>query len=164
MDAAGAPARPWLTVVGDDHSRAVCGYHVFLDAPSAMNTGLALRQAIWPKPDPGWPMCGIPTCCMSTTEATSPATSSPHGLELKMRIVFSAVARPQGRKDRTMRWFDHRTAPRTARSPGRRPAPPHPDVDIGGTVRPHRELHRRHLPPADPSPNWVISQHRRVDP
>ena len=25
-----------------------------------MNTALALRQAIWRKADPGWPMCGIP--------------------------------------------------------------------------------------------------------
>lgn len=25
-----------------------------------MNTALALRQGIWPKRDPEWPMCGIP--------------------------------------------------------------------------------------------------------
>ena len=42
----GRPARPWLTVVLDDHSRVVAGYTVFLGAPSALNFSLALRQAI----------------------------------------------------------------------------------------------------------------------
>jgi putative transposase len=60
MDSNQMPARPWLTTVMDDHSRAICGYTAFLGAPSAMNTALALRQAIWPKEGPGWPMCGIP--------------------------------------------------------------------------------------------------------
>ena len=58
--AGGKPERPWLTTVMDDYSRAICGYMVFEGAPSAMNTALALRQAIWPKSDPAWPMCGIP--------------------------------------------------------------------------------------------------------
>jgi len=44
----------------DDHSRVVAGYMVFLGAPSALNTSLALRQAIWRKADPAWPVCGIP--------------------------------------------------------------------------------------------------------
>ncbi|WP_349814986.1 helix-turn-helix domain-containing protein [Curtobacterium sp. MCLR17_031] len=48
----GKPARPWLTVILDDHSRAICGYMVFLGAPSAANTALALRQAIWHKSEP----------------------------------------------------------------------------------------------------------------
>lgn len=48
---------PWLTVVMDDYSRAICGYMVFTGAPSAMNTALALRQAIWRKSDPSWAMC-----------------------------------------------------------------------------------------------------------
>ncbi|MCW5952924.1 MAG: DDE-type integrase/transposase/recombinase, partial [Propionibacteriaceae bacterium] len=59
-DPSGRPSRPWLTTVMDDYSRAICGYMVFEGAPSAMNTALALRQAIWPKSDPAWPMCGIP--------------------------------------------------------------------------------------------------------
>lgn len=57
---AGRPRRPWLTVILDDCSRAVAGYTVTLGAPSALNTSLALRQAIWTKPEPGWPMCEIP--------------------------------------------------------------------------------------------------------
>ncbi len=44
----------------DDYSRAICGYMLFLGAPSALNTGLALRQGIWPKACPGWPMCAVP--------------------------------------------------------------------------------------------------------
>ncbi|MFE4686112.1 helix-turn-helix domain-containing protein [Streptomyces sp. NPDC056721] len=52
--------RPWLTVIEDDYSRAIAGYAVNLGAPSALNTALALRQAIWRKPDPSWHLCGIP--------------------------------------------------------------------------------------------------------
>ena len=33
---AGHPARPWLTVIEDDHSRAIAGYAVNLGAPSAL--------------------------------------------------------------------------------------------------------------------------------
>ncbi|MDO4070551.1 helix-turn-helix domain-containing protein, partial [Clavibacter michiganensis] len=50
VGAGGKPDRPWLTVIMDDYSRAICGYTVFTGAPSAMNTALALRQAIWRKP------------------------------------------------------------------------------------------------------------------
>ena len=44
----------------DDQSRAVAGTMVFIGAPSTLNTSLALRQAIWRKADPSWPVCGIP--------------------------------------------------------------------------------------------------------
>ena len=57
------PARPWLTVITvirDDCSRAVAGYSLNLTAPSALQTALALRQAIWRKPEPHWHVCGIP--------------------------------------------------------------------------------------------------------
>lgn len=46
LDPAGTPVRPWLTVVLDDHSRAVPGYSNTLGAPSTLGTFLALRQAI----------------------------------------------------------------------------------------------------------------------
>src|SRR3546814_16174217 len=59
LDAGGRPVRPWLTTVLDDHSRVIAGYMVFLGAPSALNTSLALRQAIWLKAAPPWPVCGI---------------------------------------------------------------------------------------------------------
>jgi putative transposase len=52
LDEGGQPARPWLTVVEDDYSRAVAGYYLTFEHPSALNTSLALRQAIWRKADP----------------------------------------------------------------------------------------------------------------
>lgn len=93
-----APIRPWLTVVEDDHSRGVCGYLLFDGAPSAMNTGLALRHAIWPKPDPAWPMCGIPDILYvdhGSDFTSSHLTQASH--DLRMQLVYSTVARPQGR-------------------------------------------------------------------
>jgi putative transposase len=60
LDADAQPVRPWLTTVIDDHSRAIMGYRPFLGAPCALDTCLALRQAIWRKADPAWPVCGVP--------------------------------------------------------------------------------------------------------
>lgn len=98
LDPGGRPAPPWLTVVLDDHSRAVPGYTVGLDAPSALRTSLALRQAIWTKSDPTWPMCGIPEVLY--VDHGSDFTSD-HlrqvAADLKFQLVHSAVARPQGR-------------------------------------------------------------------
>ena len=53
-------AKPWLTVVIDDYSRAVAGYFLSFEDPSALHTSLALRQAIWRKEDASWIVCGIP--------------------------------------------------------------------------------------------------------
>ena len=97
-DPSGRPSRPWLTTIMDDYSRAICGYMVFGGAPSAMNTALALRQAIWPKHDPSWSMCGLPDALY--VDHGSDFTS--HHLEytaiaLKVRIIHSTVGRPQGR-------------------------------------------------------------------
>jgi putative transposase len=44
----------------DDHSHALAGYRIFLGAPSALQTSLALRHAIWRKSESGWPVCGVP--------------------------------------------------------------------------------------------------------
>ncbi len=98
LDQAGKPVRPWLTTVMDDYSRAVAGIMVFVDAPSILNTSLALRQAIWRKGDPAWPVCGIPDVLY--VDHGSDFTSN-HldqvAAGLKFRIIYSAVARPQGR-------------------------------------------------------------------
>src|SRR5207237_1304264 len=59
-DEQGKPRKPWLTIILDDYSRAVAGYFLFFSAPSAIQTALALRLAIWRKPQPGWHICGIP--------------------------------------------------------------------------------------------------------
>lgn len=39
-DEAGRVVRPWLTVILDDHSRAVTGDTVFLGDPSSLQTAL----------------------------------------------------------------------------------------------------------------------------
>lgn len=53
LDDKGRPARPWLTAIEDDHSRAIAGYAVNLEAPWALTTALAFRHAIWRKPGTG---------------------------------------------------------------------------------------------------------------
>ncbi|WP_216903734.1 hypothetical protein [Nocardia alni] len=82
----------------DDCSCAVPGYTVNLGAPSALNTSLALRQAIWTTSDPAWPMCGTPEMLYvdhgSDFIRDHLARSRPI---LKFAIVHSTVARPQGR-------------------------------------------------------------------
>jgi putative transposase len=98
LDADGTATRPWLTTVIDDYSRAVAGYTVFLGAPSALHTSLALRQAIWRKTDPAWPVCGIPDVLY--VDHGSDFTSTRLGqvaADLRIELVYSAVGRPQGR-------------------------------------------------------------------
>jgi putative transposase len=95
---AGTPARPWLTVIEDDHSRAIAGYAVNLGAPSALQTALALRQAIWRKAEPGWHVCGIPS--VFYTDHGSDFTSrhiEQAAADLGIRLVFSLPGQPRGR-------------------------------------------------------------------
>ncbi|WP_241655148.1 Mu transposase C-terminal domain-containing protein [Granulicella sibirica] len=97
-DASGKPVRPWLTTVIDDHSRALAGYSVFVDAPSAFQTSLALGQAIWRKADPLWAVYGIPDVLY--VDYGSDFTSK-HleqvAVDLHFELVYSTIARPQGR-------------------------------------------------------------------
>jgi putative transposase len=46
FDETGATVRPWLCVIIDDHSRVVAAYRLSPNAPSALQTALALRNAI----------------------------------------------------------------------------------------------------------------------
>lgn len=155
VGADGKPDRPWLTTVMDDYSRAICGYTVFSGAPSAMNTALALRQAIWRKSDPGWAMCGLPD--ILHVDHGSDFTS--HHLErttieLHIRIIHSTVGRPQGR-GKIERFFGTINTELLATLPGhlapgsRTPTPvldrPGLDRAIGAFIagyndRPHREM------------------------
>ena len=92
------PARPWLTVIEDDYSRAIAGYAVNLGAPSALQTALVLRQAIWRKAEPGWHVCGIPG--VFYTDHGSDFTSrhmEQAAADLGMRLVFSLPGQPRGR-------------------------------------------------------------------
>ncbi|OAV62751.1 transposase [Enteractinococcus helveticum] len=150
------PVRPWLTVILDDHSRAVCGYMVFLGAPSALNTALALRQGIWPKYHPNWPMCGIPEVLYVDhgPDFTSGRLAQT-ARDLHFEIIYSTIARPQGR-GKIERFFGTLNTELLAELPGyltdgqRQPDPvltlADLDVAIGDFIadnyhdRPHPEL------------------------
>ncbi|MGP4103568.1 Mu transposase C-terminal domain-containing protein [Nonomuraea sp. KM90] len=97
IDPKGQPARPWLTAIEDDHSRAIAGYAVNLEAPSALSTALAFRQAIWRKAEPGWHVCGIPEIFHLDH---GPDFTSAHleqvMADLRVRPVFSKKGQPHG--------------------------------------------------------------------
>lgn len=91
-------AKPWLTVILDDYSRAVAGFCLSFGAPNAMQTALALHQAIWRKADPRWIVGGIPEVFYS--DHGSDFTS--HHMEqvladLNVHQVLSQVGQPRGR-------------------------------------------------------------------
>ena len=82
----------------DDYSRAVAGYFLSFEDPSALHTSLALRQAIWRKEDPRWIVCGIPDILYTYNGSDF---TSQHleqvGADLKIRLVFSIPGKPRGR-------------------------------------------------------------------
>jgi putative transposase len=92
------PAKPLLTVIEDDYSRAIAGYFLAFNSPSAIHTALAFRQAIWRKEDARWRVCGIPD--VFYTDHGSDFTSK-HieqvAAQLNVRLVFSIVGQPRGR-------------------------------------------------------------------
>ncbi len=98
LDGKGKECKPWLTVVIDDFSRAICGYFLSFDAPSALATALALRQAIWRKHNPLWPMCGIPQILYTDHGSDFMSLHIEQVcINLKIRLLNSRVGRPQGR-------------------------------------------------------------------
>jgi putative transposase len=106
VDHRGRPARPWLTVILDDYSRAVASYRVSFQAPSALQTALTLRDAIWRKTDPRWHVCGIPDTFYTdhgsdfTSQHLEQVTA-----DIKMQLVFSWPGEPRGR-GRIERFFE----------------------------------------------------------
>src|SRR2546425_5643058 len=98
LDDKGHPARPWLTVILDDYSRAVAGFGVNLTAPSAIQTSLVLRQAIWRKTHPQWQVCGIPDTFYTDhgRDFTSQHLEQVSA-DLRMALVFSEAGMPRGR-------------------------------------------------------------------
>jgi putative transposase len=95
---AGKPSKPWLTVILDDYSRAVAGYFLSFEPPSAAQTALALRQAIWRKDDSRWHVCGIPEVLYSDNGSDF---TSQHfeqvSADLQIQLVFSTPGAPRGR-------------------------------------------------------------------
>jgi putative transposase len=101
----GQAGRPWLTVIEDDFSCCVAGYLIGFEAPNALHTALALRQAIWPKADPHWHICGIPG--IFYTDHGSDFTSrhmEQVSADLKIQLIFSMPGMPRGR-GRVERFF-----------------------------------------------------------
>jgi putative transposase len=97
-DEQGQARKPWLTVLLDDYSRAVAGYMVAFEAPSALHTALALRQAIWRKSAPAWSVCGIPQLLYTDHGSDFTSQHLEHVCaDLKIQAVFSHVGIPRGR-------------------------------------------------------------------
>ena len=105
LDEKGIGQKPWLTIIQDDYSRAIMGYFLSFDAPCAVNTALALRQAIWRKSNEQWQCCGIPEQLYSDNGSDF---TSEHikkvCIALKIRTIKSIPGRPQG-KGRIERFF-----------------------------------------------------------
>ena len=98
LDTNGQAVRPWLTIIMDDYSRALAGYTLFVGAPTALQTALALRQAIWRKHNPAWPVCGIPDVLHVDHGSDFTSTHLEQvAADLHFHLVYSTVGRPQGR-------------------------------------------------------------------
>lgn len=98
IDATGRERKPWLTTIIDDYSRAIAGIFLSLQAPSALNTALALRQAIWKKEKSAWQICGIPQILYTDHGSDFMSNHIEQVcISLKIRMLHSAVGRPQGR-------------------------------------------------------------------
>lgn len=92
------PQKPWLTIVIDDCSRAICGYELSFLSPSAQKTSLCFRHAIWRKSDPDWGVFGLPEAFY--TDHGSDFTSKHIEqvcIDLKINLIFSQIAQPRGR-------------------------------------------------------------------
>jgi putative transposase len=149
----GGPGKPWLTVILDDYSRAVAGFALFFGSPSAIQTALALRQAIWRKGRPGWQVCGIPEVLYSDhgSDFTSRHLEQV-AADLKIRLIHSMVGRPRGR-GKIERLFESVSQVLLPRLPGYAPTGTSPDArltlgDLAAELEPFlvdRYHHERHV-------------------
>jgi putative transposase len=94
----GPPVRPWLTVIMDDYSRALASFRLSFEAPSSIQTALALRQAIWRKSLPQWKITGLPAIFYSDhgSDFTSKHLEQVSA-DLEISLVFSEPGMPRGR-------------------------------------------------------------------
>lgn len=98
LDTNGKERKPWITTIMDDYSRAIAGLVISFEAPCALNTALALRQAIWRKENPAWQICGVPQILYTDHGSDFMSDHIEQVcIALKIRMLNSAVARPQGR-------------------------------------------------------------------
>ncbi len=121
-DDKGVATKPWLTIIIDDYSRAIAGYMLSFEAPSALHTALALRQAIWRKSEPLWQVCGIPAVLYSDHGSDFISKHIEQVCaDLKIRAIFSQVGKPRGR-GRVERFFNTVNQKLLSRLPGYAPA------------------------------------------
>ena len=80
---------------------------VAFEAPSALHTALALRQAIWRKSEPTWQVCGIPGILYADHGADFYLSQHLGQVcaDLKIQAIFSLVGHPRGR-GRIERFFN----------------------------------------------------------
>jgi putative transposase len=152
-DEKGHAKQPWLTVIGADYSRAVAGSLVAFEAPRALPTALALRQALWRKPEPTWQVCGIPGILYTDHGADLTSQHLDHVCaDLKIQPIFSQVGQPRGR-GRIARFFNTVNQRLLARLPGYAPAGYAPEVTPGLELQGLPQafepfvLHEYHQPP-----------------
>ena len=124
-DEKGKARKPWLAIILDDYSRVVAGYFLSFNAPSAIQTALALRQAIWRKAHTRWHVCGIPQVLyISHVRDFASRPIEQVAADLKIQILFSGIdcprtgARTGGKSER---FFSTMTEVLLARLPGYAP-------------------------------------------
>lgn len=91
----GQAERQWLTIILDEYSRAVAGYFLTFQAPSTIQTALALPSDLAKEPsrlDHLW----YPFFTDHGSDFTSNHLEQV-AIDLKINLVFSAVGVPRGR-------------------------------------------------------------------
>ena len=98
LDEQGKPAKPWLTIVLDDYSRAIAGYFLGFQKASAWQTPLTLRSAIWRKEQHQWHVCGIPSTFYTDNGSDFISKHMEQvAADIKMELIFSLPGAPRGR-------------------------------------------------------------------
>ena len=95
-------ARPILTMVIDEFSRCVAGFHLSLRAPSTATVARAIAHSLMPKDEycrrmeleSDWPICGIPDLLLSDNAAEFDSTGAQLGCK---QYGFIGQFRPLGR-------------------------------------------------------------------
>lgn len=124
----GQPIQPWLTAVEDDYSRAIAGWRLSLDPPTALHTALALRDALGRGVDPRTRVCGIPDAFY--TDQGSDFTSrhiEQVAADLRVQLLFSQAGKPRGR-GKVERFFRTVEQLFLCQQPGYAPRGDSPDV------------------------------------
>jgi putative transposase len=98
IDHNGRVGKVFITAILDDYSRIIPGYLLAIGAANSMRITSALRQAIWPKGDPGWPVAGIPEIFYSDHGTDFKSSHIEQvAADLSITLVNSIVFKPRGR-------------------------------------------------------------------